>query len=284
MKRFFTVTILLSCFTFISAQEIPNAGFENWTGNTPDQWFPNNPPSGPQPVTESSDSHSGSSSAKLEVVLISGFPLPAQLSAGNSGTGFTVSQRYENLSGYFKFTPTNTGFFDVFIQMWNGGIQGNIIGIGNLNTPTAAADWTQFNVPITYSDPATPDWCTIIIQVGNELNSGSFALVDDLSFTSASGVDLISDGTVPDMFDLEQNYPNPFNPTTFIEYSVPEASNVELKVYDILGNEITTLVNDFQSAGVYRADFNASDLASGMYIAQIKAGDFVKSIKMNLLK
>ena len=89
---------------------------------------------------------------------------------------------------------------------------------------------------------------------------------------------------IPDNFNLSQNYPNPFNPSTKIEYSIPEASFVQLKVYDILGNEVAELVNEEQSAGTYRADFTADNLASGFYVAKLKAGNFTKTIKMTLMK
>jgi hypothetical protein len=89
---------------------------------------------------------------------------------------------------------------------------------------------------------------------------------------------------IPNGFTLDQNYPNPFNPTTNIQYSIPEASFVDLKVYDVLGNEVATLVNEVQNAGVYKADFSGSDLASGLYIAKITAGNYTNTIKMSLLK
>ena len=89
---------------------------------------------------------------------------------------------------------------------------------------------------------------------------------------------------LPQKFNLAQNYPNPFNPSTKIGYSIPEASFVQLKIYDILGNEVASLVNQEQTAGVYRADFKANDLASGFYIAQLIAGNYVQTIKMSLMK
>lgn len=89
---------------------------------------------------------------------------------------------------------------------------------------------------------------------------------------------------IPKSFKLEQNYPNPFNPVTNIEYSIPEASFVQLNVYDVLGNEVASLVNEEQSAGTYRTDFLGSSLASGLYIARLKAGVFSTTIKMSLLK
>jgi len=84
---------------------------------------------------------------------------------------------------------------------------------------------------------------------------------------------------LPQDFNLTQNYPNPFNPSTKIEYSIPEQSLVQLKVYDILGNEVASLVNEEQSAGSYRTDFNGEGLASGMYITKLQAGNFTKPLR-----
>ena len=83
---------------------------------------------------------------------------------------------------------------------------------------------------------------------------------------------------------LKQNYPNPFNPSTNIEYAIPEESFVLLKVYDVIGNEVATLVNEEQAASVYRANFDANNLASGLYIARINAGNYTNSIKMTLIR
>lgn len=88
----------------------------------------------------------------------------------------------------------------------------------------------------------------------------------------------------PKIFDLSQNYPNPFNPSTTISYQLPETGNVNIKVYDVLGKEVATLVNNEQRAGSYKVDFNGSSLASGIYYYQIRAGKFVETKKMILLK
>jgi photosystem II stability/assembly factor-like uncharacterized protein len=89
---------------------------------------------------------------------------------------------------------------------------------------------------------------------------------------------------IPERFSLEQNYPNPFNPLTNIKYSIPKASLVNMKVYDILGNEITTLVNEEKSAGTYELKWNAANLPSSVYFCRIQAGSFVETKKMILLK
>ncbi|MBK7499803.1 MAG: T9SS type A sorting domain-containing protein [Ignavibacteriales bacterium] len=86
------------------------------------------------------------------------------------------------------------------------------------------------------------------------------------------------------MYFLEQNYPNPFNPTTKIRYSIPEYSSVTLKVFNLLGEEIETLVNSEQSAGVYEATFDASNLSSGIYFYTLKTDNFSSSKKMILIK
>ncbi len=85
-------------------------------------------------------------------------------------------------------------------------------------------------------------------------------------------------------YGLSQNYPNPFNPRTLIKYQVPKVSRVTLKVYDVLGKEIATLVNDIKQKGRYEIKFNASNLASGVYIYTIRANDYVSSKKMLLIK
>ena len=85
-------------------------------------------------------------------------------------------------------------------------------------------------------------------------------------------------------FELEQNYPNPFNPSTKIRYSIPVAGFVSLKVCDISGKEVQTLVNEEKTAGNYEAVFNASNLPSGVYFYRLQAGNSVKTNKMILLK
>lgn len=85
-------------------------------------------------------------------------------------------------------------------------------------------------------------------------------------------------------FSLSQNHPNPFNPGTVISYQLSAYSNVVLKVYDVLGNEVATLVDEYRSAGVYEVRFNASLLSSGLYFYQLRTGDYIQTRKMLLMK
>lgn len=95
--------------------------------------------------------------------------------------------------------------------------------------------------------------------------------VNDLSFS-------------PDKFNLYQNYPNPFNPTTTIKYSIPQENKVTLKIYDVIGNEVATLVNGNKPAGTYNVTFNANNLASGIYFYRLEAGNYISIKKLILLK
>ena len=101
-----------------------------------------------------------------------------------------------------------------------------------------------------------------------------------------SGTTITSVETVPNSLDfhLAQNYPNPFNPSTKIEYSIPHASFVILKVYDILGREVATLVNEEKSVGNYNIEFNGNNLSSGTYFYKLQAGDYSSVKKMILIK
>lgn len=89
---------------------------------------------------------------------------------------------------------------------------------------------------------------------------------------------------IPNYYSLAQNYPNPFNPATQIKFSVPKAVNVSLKVYDILGKEVATLVNEMTQPGFHTVDFDASNLATGIYFYRIDAGEFSSVKKMMLVK
>jgi Secretion system C-terminal sorting domain len=90
--------------------------------------------------------------------------------------------------------------------------------------------------------------------------------------------------TTPTSYKLYNNFPNPFNPSTTLKYSIPEASFTTLKVFNAVGSVVATLVNELKSAGTYEVEFNASNLASGIYYYTLSAGNFTQTKKMLLLK
>ncbi len=123
--------------------------------------------------------------------------------------------------------------------------------------------------------------------VDNNLTSGKYLYrlkqIDfDGTFEYSNDVEAIIN--VPDKFELSQNYPNPFNPSTKIKYQIATSNPVNLKIYDVLGNEVATLVNEVQPAGNYEVTFDASLLSSGTYFYKLQAGSLVETKKMLLLK
>jgi hypothetical protein len=112
--------------------------------------------------------------------------------------------------------------------------------------------------------------------------------INSISWTSGDGV---SDPTgvektdwVPALFSLSQNYPNPFNPSTVISYQLSAISHVRLSVYDVVGREVATLVNEYKPAGIYAVNFDASKLSSGIYFYKLQTGNFTSTKKMVLMK
>ncbi|MBN8570044.1 MAG: T9SS type A sorting domain-containing protein [Ignavibacteria bacterium] len=113
---------------------------------------------------------------------------------------------------------------------------------------------------------------------------GFAVYLDDVMIGSPNVGVTPTNSSIPDKFNLEQNYPNPFNPTTNIKFSLPKATNVQLIIYNSMGQEVKSLVNEFKNAGSYSVDFNASSLASGTYFYKLITSDFVETKKMTLVK
>ncbi|MGE5499970.1 MAG: phosphodiester glycosidase family protein [Syntrophothermus sp.] len=128
------------------------------------------------------------------------------------------------------------------------------------------------------------------VIITNGAKAGSYVVADAIriiSYDSITGIDerkSPDNRFLPDRYELKQNYPNPFNPITSIIYSIPFKSHVELKVFDLLGREISILVNEQKSPGEYKTQFDGSSLPSGVYLYTIQAGSFRNSKKLLLLK
>ncbi len=159
-----------------------------------------------------------------------------------------------------------------------------IITIVLLSLASAAAQQTSIQITNGTSlfVPNGAEICadSIIVHAG-----GSFTTENPNGIcTNAIVTGGIEAEIIPSDFSLSQNYPNPFNPATTINYSIPELSNVVIKVYDVLGDEVAILVNEQKPAGSYEVQFDASKLSSGVYYYKIQAGNYIETRKMILLK
>jgi hypothetical protein len=187
----------------------------------------------------------------------------------NQGAGIRI-QNYADLGGGFYNSPgfntlQNNGTYDVFVESTLDSI---IYAKNNLWDHFTESEISEFDI-YDYNDDTT---LALIIFT-------PFLLTD---------VDEDNNEEIPTDFVLHQNYPNPFNPSTSIEYRVGSSEYVTLKVYDILGNEIATLVNEYKPAGEYEIEFNTSSIkhhtSSGVYFYQLKAMAYLETKKMLLIK
>ena len=124
----------------------------------------------------------------------------------------------------------------------------------------------------------------VVVLTNGESDDGRNIIWDKLYEYSLEITDVEDIEQLPSEFSLSQNYPNPFNPNTVISYQLPVGGDVILKIYDILGNEMSTLVDEYKPAGSYEVEFNATNLPSGVYFYQLRAGSFVETKKMILMK
>jgi len=153
-------------------------------------------------------------------------------------------------------------------------------GQGVMKSTDGGTSWTGLTTGLTYFS---------CFQVRNIPGSSAYIFVTTyggslygLNYTPTS---IEKDKNVtPTHYFLSPNYPNPFNPSTVISFSIPKSENVTLKIYDMLGREIVSLVNERMDAGSYKVNFNASNLASGVYLCHMTAGSFTQTQKMNFIK
>ncbi|MBS1494218.1 MAG: S8 family peptidase [Bacteroidetes bacterium] len=140
--------------------------------------------------------------------------------------------------------------------------------------------------------PTASQWATKILSM--PVGTNKIRLTAKSAYGNNLYIDNITSGTVtgignqltltPEKYELSQNYPNPFNPTTKISYSIPKAGIVTMKIFDVTGREVASLVNELMQPGAYTVDFNASAFASGVYFYRLEAQDFIDTKRMVLLK
>jgi hypothetical protein len=174
-------------------------------------------------------------------------------------------------------TSTNNGTTWVTLVTLNGGVSGQLVTAPpqtSVFTPNAS-QWSSKTFPVPIGTNKLR--FNAISAYGNNLYLDSICVVTPVGVINPAGL-------IPGQFSLSQNYPNPFNPSTSISYSIPKAGHVEMKIYNTLGEEVTVLVNEMKQPGVYKVDFNASNLASGIYFYRITSADFTDVKKMVVIK
>jgi len=275
--RLFVSVLSLSAISVSALAQIPNAGFENWAGDTLSGWWTNNVPSYDTTITRSAVAHSGTSAVRGEVVDFFTIPIQPIIQSGVTGDGFAYSQRPAAITGYYKFFPalSSGDQFAVNASLFNGGVNGTPVGGASVAFLDTVSSYTQFSASFDYQSTDSPDTCFIQFQILGPDSAptphiGSYFLLDDLAFTGVVRVVDIQ-AAIPKAFQLNQNYPNPFNPTTTITFTVPSDGIATLTVFNLLGQQVATLLEGPVSSGkIYHAIFNAPSLASGVYFSRLE--------------
>lgn len=234
---------------------------------------------------------------KNNIVVTTGayYPIYFQTSINNKAN-VTNNIYKRSGSGAIVYFVTSTASKQLTMSSWKSlGYDANSMENDPQFTSISTKDFTlkttspAVNKGYTFSSPFNVD------RVGTVRPAGAFdigAFEQKIILAVEPTADLTKDvlnksgnsNNLPDHFELGQNYPNPFNPSTSIRYALPTNMMVTLKVYNILGKEVATLVNEEKAAGYYEVNFNASNLASGTYIYQLQTGNNVDVKKMILMK
>jgi hypothetical protein len=205
--------------------------------------------------------------------------------AFNYSTGFTgEASAFKSTDGgatFTSFAAPGTGTIYSFCGPQSTGRFWYCRGASIYNSTDNGATFnTQYTRSLTYQAMDLKLSGTTIRGIA-VTNAGVISRYDETSVVT--GVTPVTT-TAPDSYKLSQNYPNPFNPTTKINFALPKSGLVTLKVYDMLGKEVATLVNEVKNVGTYSVDFNASTLSSGIYFYKVSVNGFSEVKKMMLIK
>jgi hypothetical protein len=206
------------------------------------------------------------------------YPLVSKLIADNnlqSGQFDKAVSTYDNLIKKYSnnYYGINARFQKLFAYL-------NIKN-DNVTAQQLLSEIKAMNLATVQGGLTDPQWLSQIQMAENLLNNPSTSLGKSQANKASKNIESENN---PTEYALSNNYPNPFNPTTIIEYQLPKDGFVSLKVYDILGREIKTLVNGFRTLGKYSVSFDGSNLASGIYFYQLKSNGFSSIKKMILTK
>jgi hypothetical protein len=214
----------------------------------------------------------------------------------SSGNGFLIGLSKSNeLSGGYVYGTTVLTFNTTYLVVVKHSFLGAAVDSTNdteqvfvISGTIPATEPTTSEVgPYTQTTKTDPkDLGYVTIRQGSNSAAATLKLDGIRVMTSwgslLTGVEKTN--SLPSDYSLQQNYPNPFNPSTVIKYQIPQSNFVNISVYDILGNKVSTLVNEVKAAGNYEQKFDASRLTSGIYFYRISSGSFIETKKMILMK
>lgn len=179
----------------------------------------------------------------------------------------------------------------------NGTTWTRLIGMGASQTLSSGVNSTPIMSTLASQSSFTPSlatqWATKVYSMPVGTNKvrfvaksgfGNNLYLDNITSGPVTGIGATNLNLVPEVYSLSQNYPNPFNPSTSINFAIPKSGNVTLKIFDVLGKEVATLLNEVKTAGTYKVDFNASNFTSGVYFYRLESGDFADIKRMVLVK
>jgi hypothetical protein len=295
MKKATIILIISLCITINLNGQIPNQGFEDWTavGNCiePTGWhsfyYLVDSTGNYCPVTRSTDHYPelvGSYSARIAndtTIWNTGIEPGRFLGWGmlittkfNDKPLFPITGHPTSLCGYYKFLPENGDTMNINIFLSENGTE---VSAGHLESNISTPNWTSFIIPFTSYTNA--DSARITLSAAAEPKNGigvlgnSVLYIDNLSFdVLITSVTEKPADRIPETYVLSQNYPNPFNPVTTIQFSLPKPGKISLKIFNLLGEEVATLVSGQLPAGSYTYEWDGSNMASGIYLYRWSVG------------
>jgi hypothetical protein len=283
--RLSTGLIIAVALSSQAVAQIPNAGFENWvtdpdSNRNPVGWETTNsfPVVNVEPIGPGAH---GNFAMRVKTVSV-GFPFPgvAMLLVGypfnEPPTKFTATVRSTILPGDRAY---------LIVGLMKGDSIIAATGDCTFKIDSSYHQFTRLEFRLAIISSLVPD--SLVIMVASGLGTGQVGtelIVDDLEFGVGSPTAVLEKATLPGSFALLQNHPNPFNPTTTITFELPHTAEVRLSVSDLLGREVSVLVNERRDAGVYDVPFDAGGLSSGVYLYRLQAGDLVRTRKLIVLR
>jgi hypothetical protein len=281
MIRIFYAALFVAPSLLTQAQ-VPNGGYETWTGNVPDNWSTNNIEAlDAVTITPSSDAHTGSLAARGEVI-----PSPLSTSPVVSPTlqtngGVLVTSDPTNITGWYKFEPAQASTRFV-VSATAVDVNGLVTGTGVVQYAEAQNGYAQFSCPINYgigqSDPVERVTISFIISdVAPAGALGSWFLVDDIAFDGATGIETL-DLLLP---SLAAPFPSPFSVSTTLPVTLNSTERIDVEIVDLLGKQVEHIAHGAFTIGDHRFAWEPkSDVPNGVYFIRVtnSAGSIAKRV------